>query len=707
MCNSGLAESGKYWLLVSRTIIALQESRYPSPPLSSLTTQFDRKRVGLGLFHCPSPCSRDWRLLGLGFGRNPQAMNQTAKHLPAIHRFLYIVTPSAYAMSPEKFDVLICGAGSAGLTAAIWLAQFDVNFRILERQSGPLEIGQADGVQCRTVEIFESLGISETLLRESYHVMELAFWSDNGQGQSKIHRTHLAPDTEPGLSHQPHVILNQARINEIILDEVNRLKGGVSDTWIEYGLQVHHVKVTSEECEGHDEDYPVEVMVLKGNTSHLYKAKYVIVKLFFLEPESNSTLQGSDGAHSTVRKSLGFEMVGDSSDAVWGVMDVIPRTDFPDIRKKCPINSDSGNLLLIPREGDQMVRFYIELPGMKAHDVTQEYLHERARQIFHPYKMEIAHTAWWSAYSIGQRQANQFAKDLRVFLTGDACHTHSPKAGQGMNVSLQDGYNIGWKLGHLLGGRAPPEILETYISERQGTAKDLIDFDRHFTKLFSTTYRQENGITAGVFKDEFVKAGCYTAGIATKYGASMLTRPGDGCSQIASKLVVGMRFPSSLVLRVCDSRPLHLSRALPSDGRWHLVVFAGDMVANDARFKLNQHSSSKLAADLVKIIGSYTREGAQPDSIINTILLLSSQHAPDLETLPNLFTPKTGKLQVKRMYPLVHAWYVAADRTSKVRTNVFIDNESYYTSGCGHAFVSYGIDQSQGAVVVVRPDLCK
>ncbi|KAM5527613.1 phenol 2-monooxygenase [Fusarium oxysporum f. sp. phaseoli] len=569
-------------------------------------------------------------------------------------------------MSLRKFDVLVCGAGSAGLTAAVWLAQFGVNFRILERHSGPLRIGQADGVQCRTVEIFESLGISEPILRESYHVMELAFWSDDGQGQSRIHRTHLAPDTEPGLSHQPHVILNQARINEVILDEVKRLKGD-SDPWIEYGCQVQQVKVTNEGCPGHDEDYPVEVTVLKGNASHLYKAKYVI---------------GSDGAHSTVRKSLGFQMVGDSSDAVWGVMDVIAHTDFPDIRKKCPINSDSGNLLLIPREHDEMVRFYIELPGKKADEVTREYLHERARRIFHPYEIDIPYTAWWSAYSIGQRLANHFTKDFRVFLTGDACHTHSPKAGQGMNVSLQDGYNIGWKLGHLLSGRAPPEILVTYVSERQGTAKDLIDFDRHFTRLFSTTYRRENGITANDFKDEFIKAGRYTAGLGIRYGPSMLTWQSDDDSQIAAKLVVGMRFPSSVVLRVCDSRPLHLSRALPSDGRWHLVIFAGDMAESDNKSKLDQFS-----ADLVNIIGLYTPETAQPDSMINTILVLSPQHAPELETLPELFSPHTGKLRMKR------------------RTNVFIDNESYYNSDCGLAFQSYGIDKCRGAAIIVRPDL--
>ena len=289
-----------------------------------------------------------------------------------------------------------------------------------------------------------------------------------------------------------------------------------------------------------------------------------------------------------MRKSLGFKMVGDSSDAVWGVMDVYPRTNFPDIRKKSVLQSDAGNIVLIPREGDAIVRFYIELPGKEAGEVTLEYLHERARLIFHPYKMEIAETAWWSAYAIGQRLADHFTKDNRVFLTGDACHTHSPKAGQGMNVSLQDGYNIGWKLGHVLTGRAPVQILETYVSERQQTATELIEFDRYFTKLFSTSYRREHGITADDFGEQFIKAGRYTAGMATQYRESSLIRPMPDRSTIASNVTVGTRFPTAMVVRFCDARPTQLITALPAEGQWHLVVFGGDVLTAEGSKRLER-----------------------------------------------------------------------------------------------------------------------
>lgn len=204
------------------------------------------------------------------------------------------------ARRSHQTDVLICGSGSAGLMAALWLATYGVSFRVLERRGGPLAAGQADGVQCRTVEIFESFGLSDQLLRESYHVLELAFWApdpdvglggggggdDEGDQEEKknntkknedgggggIKRSHYAPDTEPGLSHQPHVILNQARINEMITDEMLR-RGGPG---IDYGCEVTDVKVDAQRAEDPNA-YPVSVTAMRDGVEEVFRAKYALV----------------------------------------------------------------------------------------------------------------------------------------------------------------------------------------------------------------------------------------------------------------------------------------------------------------------------------------------------------------------------------------------------------------------------------------------
>ena len=156
-------------------------------------------------------------------------------------------------------------------------------------------------------------------------------------------------------------------------------------------------------------------------------------------------------------------------------MDVLAVTDFPDIRMKSAIHSaNEGNILIIPREGGYMVRLYIELDELAEDEriarrnITSDDLIAAARRILHPYSLEVREVAWWSVYEIGQRICDKFDdlpehSDLLpcVFIAGDACHTHSPKAGQGMNVSIADGFNLGWKLASVLRGQARPDMLHS------------------------------------------------------------------------------------------------------------------------------------------------------------------------------------------------------------------------------------------------------
>lgn len=543
---------------------------------------------------------------------------------------------------PIETDVLIVGSGSAGLCAAAWLARLKIPFIILEKRDGPLKIGQADGVQCRTVEVFESFGLSEDLVRDAYWVNEVCFWSVdqtndhgnvvvNGEADDggRIVRTGRTADVAEGLSWQPHVILNQARLNEILTGDIKRH----SDRDFEYGVAVADVKIDSNQpADPHQ--YAITVIAEKQGQLVTYRAKFVL---------------GCDGAHSTVRRSLGHKMVGDTSDAVWGVMDIFPRTNFPDIRKKTTIRSAHGNLLIIPREGGSMVRFYIELPqGTVPKEVKLEDLQATAKRIFSGFDMEFSETFWWSAYAIGQRLADHFSAADRVFLTGDACHTHSPKAGQGMNVSLQDGYNIGWKLAYVLTGKAPSKLLKTYILEREITARTLIEFDRKFTRLFSMKSSKDSAEAAKTFREYFIKSGRYTAGLTSQYQDSGITSMKWGREGLAKNVTVGMRFPSAQVVRFCDAKAVQLARALMADGRFRVVVFAGDIRKEKSKRRLDvlaEYLNSEESP-----IRRFTKPEDDVDSVIEPILVLSGERVQmEQDMIPDVFWPVTGKWKMRGM----------------------------------------------------------
>jgi len=194
--------------------------------------------------------------------------------------------PDPSPVAPENHvDVFISGSGSAGLCAATWLARYGLSCKIVDWRPGPLEVGQADGVQCRTVEVFDSFGIAEELLREAYHVLEVVFWSDGGgnrdeerdgegDGKGGIVRTGRAPDREEGVSHLPHVILNQARVNGLLLGAMKRFNGQVVD----YDFSVRSVVVDSEKA-GDPDAYCVTVNTTRHGNEEVFKAKYVLVRL--------------------------------------------------------------------------------------------------------------------------------------------------------------------------------------------------------------------------------------------------------------------------------------------------------------------------------------------------------------------------------------------------------------------------------------------
>ncbi|MBM1145220.1 FAD-binding monooxygenase [Alcanivorax sp. ZXX171] len=572
---------------------------------------------------------------------------------------------------PEHVDVLIVGSGPAGMIAAAQLAKYpNVTTRIVERRPGRLTLGQADGIQARSVETFQAFGFAGRITDEAYRITEMAFWSPDPANPDHIARASVALDDGTGeISEFPHLIVNQARVLDYFAEFARNAPARIEP---DYGLEFVGLEIDR------GAEYPVTVTLRhvsgeREGEQRTVHAKYVV---------------GCDGAHSKVREAIGRQHLGKVANHAWGVMDVLATTDFPDIRTKCAIQSASGGSILhIPREGGHLFRMYVDLGEVSADDnrqvrqTTLETTVAKANRILHPYTLEVKDCAWYTVYEVGHRVTDKF-DDVdpgdeeqvapRVFIAGDACHTHSAKAGQGMNVSMQDGWNIAWKLGQVLSGQAPPELLATYSEERQEVAQNLIDFDREWSSLMAKP--AEDFEDPKELADFYVKTAEFPAGFMTEYRPSLVT--GDTRHQsLATGFPVGKRFKSAPVMRVCDGNDVHLGHHATADGRWRIYAFAdaGAERLNDwAEWMLNAAASP---------VARFTPDGADLDSLFDIKVIYQQPHG-EVEfgpSIPALFQPRVGPFQLTD-YEKVYA----------------IDPER-------DIFEARGIDRN-GAVIVVRPD---
>ena len=562
----------------------------------------------------------------------------------------------------DDIDVLIVGAGPAGLTLAAYLAGFpEIRTAIIERKSGPMEKGQADGISCRSMEMFQTFGFAHRVMREAYWVNEATFWKPDPADPAKIIRNGRVQDVEDGLSEMPHVILNQARVHDNYLDVMQRSPTRLTP------LYDHAFKSLSVE------DDRVTVKLDHNGEPKTLRARYVV---------------GCDGARSGVRQSIGQTLQGDSAHQAWGVMDVLLNTDFPDIRFKSLIQSASeGTVLVIPREGGYLVRLYVELDELRAderianRDIQPADLIAAANRILAPYTIDVKDVVWWSVYEIGQRLTERFdnaGESPRVFIAGDACHTHSPKAGQGMNVSMGDAFNLGWKLVSVLKGRSDPSLLSTYTQERQAVAQALIDFDQEWARIMSAPpeEREKDGKALPRFQEYFIEHGRYTAGVSVRYAPSRLT--GDGTHQhLARGFPIGMRFHSAPVLRLADGKPIHLGHVQQTDARWLISAFAPMGTPAEQTAALE-----RLCTDLDPLLQSLTPEGDDSDSVVDLRAILQCHHHDlNITDMPKRLFPAKGPMGLN-------------------------DYEKVFCPDPAQKdiFDMRGIDREKGCLVLVRPD---
>ncbi|KAH7386435.1 FAD binding domain protein [Cadophora sp. MPI-SDFR-AT-0126] len=590
--------------------------------------------------------------------------------------------------SEEKYEVVIAGAGPAGLFLEVLLARYglsDKSLLCIDSKPTALKSGQADGLQPRTLEVLKSLGLADEILTEGCQMWEVAFWNPTQDNSGGIERTSIVPDVAVAARFPHEVTIHQGRIERILEDDLRRYSArGVQRS-------TRLTKVVLDEAG--DADFPVLVEMEGPSGTRSVRTKNLV---------------GADGAHSLVRRSMDFKLEGETSDFIWGVVDFVADTDFPDIRRRCAIHSDNGSVMVIPREriatGEYLTRLYVHVQeevkpdndiageeGVKGaskeeakarrEKITMESIFAQAQEVFKPYYIKPRRADavdWWAAYQIGQRVSENFVKQdskgvNRVFIVGDACHTHSPKAGQGMNVSMMDSYNLSWKLTHSLNGLSPiansrDTVLDTFEKERLTIAKDLIAFDKEFSSMFSGKIGAEEGLTHDQFLKVFSTGNGFTSGCGIEYPETLLVEKAipeglvAGTDHLSGVLKPGRRLLNVKVKRHADGYRRDLQDDFPSTGRYRILVLT--------------------STDLL------TPTCPSSTSLTHISSLLTSFPA--------------GLIELVVLHPLPSNAFVWKDLPPAVKAHA--EMSFYNGTELQDAYSVYGVDRERGAVVVVRPD---
>src|SRR5258706_275065 len=349
--------------------------------------------------------------------------------------------------SPRATDVLIVGAGPTGLMLALWLARLGVNLRIIDKTSTPGTTSRALVMHARTLEFYRQLGIDRAALARGLPFAAANLWA-RGEHAGRVQ----IGDIGEGESPFPYMLILPQDQQEVLLIEALD-EFGVS---VERDTQL----VTFED---HGEGLSAQLATHDS-----------------FERIDCGWIAGCDGAHSTVRETLGLAFPGATYKHVFYVADVQARG--PAVNGELNVALDEADLLaFFPLPGKNNVRLIGTVkPEAEDAQVELEWKDVSSKAMEHM-RLEVDHVNWFSTYHVHHRVVDHFRQG-RAFVLGDAAHVHSPVGAQGMNTGLGDAVNLAWKLAMVIRRRAPETLLDTYESERIAFARRLVaTTDRAFT----------------------------------------------------------------------------------------------------------------------------------------------------------------------------------------------------------------------------------
>ncbi|MDX2594074.1 FAD-dependent monooxygenase [Streptomyces sp. WI03-4A] len=366
-------------------------------------------------------------------------------------------------------DVLIVGAGPTGLALGVDLARRGVDALVVERAAELFPGSRGKGIQPRTQEVFDDLGVLDALRAAGGPYPVRMVWK-NGERVGEQPMFDPAPAAE-GAPYTEPLLVPQWRTQEILHARLRELGGRVA-----FGREVTGL---AQDPDG------VEVRFADGTAA---RARYVVA---------------ADGGRSAVRRAVGVGMTGESVDpSPFVVADVRVRGLDREHWHAFP-GADGTGVMLCPLAGTEDFQLSGKLPEGTEPELTLDGVRTLVAAYTHLDADDVTELRWASDFRPRAALADRFRAG-RVFLAGDAAHVHSPAGGQGLNTSVQDAYNLGWKLAAVLRDGAPGALLDTYEEERRPNAAAML------------------GLSTGVHRGQ-VRRGAATVQLGLGYPESSLS----------------------------------------------------------------------------------------------------------------------------------------------------------------------------------------
>ncbi|MDQ3789326.1 MAG: FAD-dependent monooxygenase [Actinomycetota bacterium] len=414
-------------------------------------------------------------------------------------------TARGSASADAVADVLVIGAGPTGLTLACDHARRGVDVRVIERFDRPSVASRGKGLQPRSLEILDDLGVAGDILTRG--ATKLPVRMINADGTVVDREPIAAPVPDPGTTPYP----------ELVWIAEFDVEGPLRDRLALDGVHVEFATAATA-LEQHDDHVLVHVNGSRGPES--VRARWVV---------------GADGGKSTVRHCLGLPYDGFTMDDYWYLGDL--RLEGLDHSRQYILPTTEGMIGLTPLPTTDLWQWQSTIKADAELEEPSPQLYQRLLdEHLGAGRVTLTEATWLSLYRANVRLVPRYRVG-RVFLAGDAAHAHSPAGAQGMNTGIQDGWNLAWKLDSVLAG-ADESLLDTYEEERRPVAAAVLDLSTTRMRRFVDTAADG---ADGVNKGLAGMGGEVTTGLAISYPASSLSL--DGSRADRAPYATGLRGP--------------------------------------------------------------------------------------------------------------------------------------------------------------------